>query len=164
MGRYCSKNDALSLTTMRESEIEDVPSNIEKAETDIDTALGAMYAVPFDNITIHPKGVPPKVRWLSAELTACILHTKNYDQGEINQTDHGRNCYDRVMAQIRALVNCEAALYYTDGTEVARIGKCPEDSPGHGQTGAPISNTLGQDAIFGLNDIVDKNRVRRGGA
>ncbi len=158
MGRYCSKDDALSLTTMRDSEVGDVETNIEKAEADIDSALGSMYDTPFDDLTAHPLGIPPKVRWLCAELTACILHTKNYDQGEINETDHGRTCYDRVFAQVRALVTCNAQLVYTDGTEVKRIGKCPEDSPGDGTTGAPLSNTLGQDAIFSLNNITDKNR------
>ncbi len=164
MGRYCSLADSRRLFPVRGDEIsnDDVNANIEKAEYDVDSGLAPMYDVPFDDAVKHPKGVPPKIRWLSTDLVVCILHSRLYDQGEINETDYGSRCYSRVNKQIADLVNCEAGLVYTDGTIVPRIGKCPQDAP-TSANGAPLSNTPPPDAVFSLEDPVDVNRTYYGG-
>ena len=164
MGRYCLKGDCKKLFPIRADELDDteVDAMIEKSEYDIDSALSPMYNVPFDNAVKHPKGIPPKIRWLSAELVVCIAHSRLYDQGQINETDYGTGCYSRVNKQISDLLNCEAGLVYTDGTIVSRTGKCPEDAPTSGN-GGPLSNTLNDDAIFSLQDPIDSNRTYYGG-
>lgn len=164
MGRYTSLADCRRLFSTRGDEIDndDVNAVIEKAEFDVDSGLAPMYDVPFSDAVKHPKGVPPKIRWLSAELVVCILHSRLYDQGEINETDYGGRCYARVNKQIADLVNCEAGLVYLDGTIVPRIGKCPQDAP-TSANGAPISNTLGDPVIFTLEDPIDTTRTYYGG-
>ena len=164
MGRYCKPEDCRKLFPIGADTLTDKEVNamIEKSEYDIDGGLAPMYDVPFSDAAKHPKGVPPKIRWLSAELVTCIAHSRLYDQGEINETNFGTGCYSRVNKQIADLLNCEAGLVYTDGTIVARIGRCPEDAPTSGD-GAPLSNTLGDDAMFTLQDPTDPNRTYYGG-
>ena len=155
---YCKKEDVKALTTFKRGEISDpqVESIIGKAKADIDASLSTMYNTPFDNVAVHPKGVPEKIRWLTAEKAACIIHFREYDEGEPNQTDYGKNCHDRVEAQLKQLRECAAGLIYPDGTEVPRIGDCPQNSPGSGTAYVPImSNTINDAAIFSLDDITD---------
>ena len=157
---YCSADDVRSLVqaASKKSIISDseLLTNISKAQADVDSGLSTMYDVPFSNITTHPKGIPEKIRWLTAEKAGCIVHTKIYDEGQPNQTDAGKTCHDRVEAQLDRIRRCLEGLTYTDGSNVPRIGDCPDDSPGSGSDYVPImSNTINDRYIFDTYDIKD---------
>ena len=144
---------------IQESELDNSSLNtmIGKAMTDVNSGLQEMYEVPFNDVAIHPKGIPEKVRWLTAEIAKCIAMEALYDDGEPNETNVTSGCFRRTAAQIQALIDCEAGLTYLDNTPVPRIGDCPDDSPGGGQGYVPVmSNTINDDAVFSLDDIVDE--------
>lgn len=158
---YCNPDDVRVICSMKSDEISDVhiASICGKAKADIDSGIGSMYRVPFDDAVLHPRGVPEKIRWLCAELAKCIIHSREYDDGEPNETTTTASCFRRVDEQISALINCEYGLTYPDNTIVPRIGKCPDNSPSPSSMYAPImSNTIRDDAIFTLEDITDNEK------
>jgi len=143
---------------MKSDEIKDaaVITLISKAMADIDAGLATMYDVPFNDVAVHPKGIPEKIRWITAEKAVCIAHFKLYDSGEKIETNYGRNCHDRIETQLSNLRKCLSGLTYSDGSPVPRIGDCPDDSPGPGASVITIkSNTQNDPYIFDLNDVRD---------
>lgn len=155
---YCNSNDVRVICAIQKSEVSDeqISSIIGKAMADIDSGIGSMYNVPFNDVVKHPKGIPEKIRWMTAELAKCIIQSREYDESEPNQIGTTQSCYARVNAQISALIKCDASLTYPDNTPVPRIGDCPDDSPSGEQGYIPVmSNTINDDAIFTLDDITD---------
>lgn len=156
---YCDVTDVRSIMTIKRSQLDDetLKTIIFDAMSHIDSGLASMYKTPF-NLPPHPH-VPEKIRWITATLAKCISHNREYDQGEPNETDVGKNCYDRIEQQLEDLRNCAAGLVYHDGTTVPRTGVCPDDSPDPGDDYIPIlSNTINDRAIFSLRDIKDRYR------
>ena len=161
---YCQDEDVRSIMPLKKSVVSQTRllSIIAKAQADVDAGLAPMYNIPFTDVATHPLGVPEKVRWLVAEKAKCIVYTKEYDQKRPNESDYGSNCHTRVEAQLKRLRDCQESLTYPDvhGTPVPRIGKCPPDAPGPGSDYVPIlSNTLGDDVIFTLEDIKDLDEL-----
>lgn len=155
---YCNVADVRSIMAIKQSELDDetLKTIIFDAMSHINSGLATMYRTPF-NIPPHPH-VPEKIRWMTATLAKCISHSREYDQGEPNETNVGMNCFDRIEQQLKDLRECKSGLVYNNGDIVPRIGECPDDSPGPEDYVPILSNTINDDAIFTLHDIKDPYR------
>jgi len=155
---YCTDADVRTLSPFKKSEINETEMQniIVAAISYIDKGLATMYDVPFDDVVVHPLGIPEQIRWLTAEKSKCLCHHKLFDDQEPNETDAGKNCNDSIDEQLQRLRDCDDGLTYPDGSEVPRTGNCPDDSPGPGNNQTVVkSNTQNDPYVFDLQDIKD---------